>query len=451
MKPNFVTTTEAVDFAFYVIFGISAVMLIGITVTLLWFVWRYNRKRQPIPLSQKDSNITLEIVWTVIPTILVMIMFWYGWEGYLSLRRIPDNAMPVDAHARMWSWLFTYENGKTSDKLYVPVGQPVKVKLTSEDVLHSFFVPAFRVKRDTVPGMTNYVWFVADEKGSYNLFCAEYCGVGHADMVTTVEALPEAEFDDWLQSTEDTAGALPGKALLEKYGCLGCHSLDGSRKVGPSFLGIAGRETIVTVNGSEQTVTVDRDYLARAINEPNAEIVKGYPPAMPSFADSVSPEELQQMIDYLMQGEPEEGSGKAEQMGEVESEQARDSGQPVEPETKSAGEAEPEEKREQKETEPPGPTALDGMKLLQDNGCLGCHSTDGSRMVGPSFKGVFGRQVEVEKGGESLTLNSDRDYLRRAIQEPAVEIVKGYPPVMPASGLSDAEVEAIIDSLEEMK
>ena len=166
------TTTEAVDTAFYLIFGISGVMLLGVTVAMVWFVWRYNRKRQPVPLSQKDHNLWLEVVWTVIPTILVMLMFWYGWEGYLSLRRIPDDAMHIKASARMWSWLFTYDNGKTADKLYVPVGQPVKIELSAADVLHGFYVPAFRVKRDMVPGMTTWVWFVAEKPGSFDLFCA---------------------------------------------------------------------------------------------------------------------------------------------------------------------------------------------------------------------------------------------------------------------------------------
>ena len=186
MNPTFVTTTQAVDTAFYVIFGICAVMLAGIAVAMIWLVWRFNRRRQPVPLSQKDHNLWLEVIWTAIPTVLVMLMFWYGWEGYLSLRRIPDNAIPIKGSARMWSWLFTYDNGKSADKLYVPVGQPVKIRLESADVLHSFYVPAFRVKRDTVPGMTTWVWFVAEQPGSYDLFCAEYCGVAHSAMVTTV-------------------------------------------------------------------------------------------------------------------------------------------------------------------------------------------------------------------------------------------------------------------------
>ena len=403
MNPQIVTTVEAVDPVFYFIFGVSVVMLVGIAIAMVYFTIRYSRKRCPVPESQKDHNFWLETVWTVIPTIIVLLMFWFGWEGYLSLRRVPDGAMPVQANARMWSWLFTYENGKTSDKLYVPVGQPVKVKLLSDDVLHSFFVPAFRVKRDCVPGMENYVWFVAEEPGSYDLFCAEYCGVAHADMVTTVEAVTADEFSAWLAASDTAAGVHPGQAAMENYGCLGCHSLDGSPQVGPSFKDIAGRETVVEIKGEDKIIKVDRDYLLRAINEPNAEVVKGYPPAMPPYAGSIGDDELGQMVDFLLQAD---------------------------------------------QATPAGP---DGMKLMQDQGCLGCHSTDGSVAVGPSFKGIVGRQVQVEKDGAEQTLTSDRDYLKRAIVEPAAEIVVGFPPMMPESELSDDEVDAIIDSLEGMK
>ena len=291
MNPALQTTTQAVDTAFYVIFGICGVMLAGIAVAMIWMVWRFNRKRQPAPLSQKDHNLWLEVVWTVIPTVLVMLMFWYGWEGYLSLRRIPDDAMPIKAKARMWSWLFTYANDKTSDKLYVPVGQPVKVELHSEDVLHSFYVPAFRVKRDMVPGMTNWVWFKAEKSGSYDLFCAEYCGVGHSAMVTTVEALPAAEFQAWLERGAAAGDPLTlGAELAQQQGCLGCHSVDGSRRVGPSFKGLFSSPTMVTRNGQQVTVTADSAYLTRAIREPTAEVVVGYPPAMPPYAGLTDPE-----------------------------------------------------------------------------------------------------------------------------------------------------------------
>jgi cytochrome c oxidase subunit 2 len=294
------TTIQAVDTAFYVIFGIGGVMLAGIAIAIVWFVWRYNRKRQPVPLSQKDHNLWLEVTWTTIPTILVMLMFWYGWEGYLSLRRIPDNAMHIKASARMWSWLFTYDNGKSADKLYVPVGQPVKIELLAEDVLHSFYVPAFRVKRDTVPGMTNWVWFIAEQPGSYDLFCAEYCGVGHAAMVTTVEALPAAEFQAWLTAVATAAGdpAARGAELAQQLGCLGCHSVDGSRRVGPSFKRVYGQPRVVTRNGEKATVIADSDYLAKAIREPSIEIVDGYLPAMPPYAQ-VSDADIQALLKWL--------------------------------------------------------------------------------------------------------------------------------------------------------
>lgn len=294
------TTTQAVDTAFYVIFGISGVALLGVMLAMLWFVWRYNRKRCPVPLSQKDHNLWLEIVWTVIPTILVMLMFWYGWEGYLSLRRIPDDAMHIRATGRMWSWLFAYDNGKTADKLYVPVGRPVKIELLSEDVLHAFYVPAFRVKRDMVPGMTNWVWFTADKPGSFDLFCAEYCGVGHSAMVTTVEALPEAEFRAWLAAAGGKAGdpAARGAELAQQLGCLGCHSVDGSRRVGPTLKGIFGRAREVERAGQEVVVTADAAYLERAIREPAAEIVDDYPPAMPPFGQ-LSEADMQALIAWL--------------------------------------------------------------------------------------------------------------------------------------------------------
>jgi cytochrome c oxidase subunit 2 len=298
MNPNLLTTTQAVDTVFYIIFGICAVMLLGITVAMLWLVWRFNRKRQPVPLSQKDHNLWLEVTWTVIPTVLVMVMFWYGWEGYLSLRRIPDGALEIKGTARMWSWFFTYDNGKSTDKLYVPVGQPVKVRLESEDVLHSFYVPAFRVKRDTVPGMTTWVWFVAEQPGSYDLFCAEYCGVAHSAMVTTVEALPAAEFEVWLASGATVDPIEQGAILAQQHGCLGCHSVDGAPRVGPTFKGLAGSSRQVVRAGKELALTADTVYLTRSIREPAAEIAAGYPPIMPPYP-GLTDEEVATLVTWL--------------------------------------------------------------------------------------------------------------------------------------------------------
>ena len=436
MNPQpLITTTEAVDRAFYVIFGISGVSLLGITLAMIYIIWRYNRKRQPQPVSQKDHNIWLETTWIIIPTILVGIMFWYGWEGYLSLRRVPDNAIPIQGSSRMWSWLFTYENGKTSDKLYVPVGQPVRIQLTSEDVLHSFYVPAFRVKRDCVPGMETYVWFVAEEPGSYDLFCAEYCGVAHSAMITTVEAIPPAEFAGWL--AEKPAVVDASQELLQKHGCLGCHSLDGSAMVGPSFQGIGGRQVSVVRKGETVMQITDRAYLERAILEPDVEIVEGYPPAMPPYAGRIPEEDMNGIIDYLMGlNSEQETSIPAEALSPETSDES------------TTAEAREEVAKEQS-TEP---TAADepvdlvnrGATLADQNGCLGCHSTDGSRKVGPSYKGLWGSERTVVKDGQEVKVLMDTDYLIRALREPGAEIAEGYPAIMPPfPGLSDDDIKAL--------
>lgn len=432
-----ITTTEAVDTAFYVIFGISGVALLGITVAMVYFAWRYNRKRCPVPISQKDHNVWLEVTWTVIPSILVMVMFWYGWEGYLSLRRVPDNAIPVQGSARMWSWLFTYENGKTSDKLYVPVGQPVNVKLIAEDVLHAFYVPAFRVKRDCVPGMETYAWFVAEEPGSYDLFCAEYCGVAHADMITTVEAVPPAEFAAWLEAKP--VGGDAGEALLNKHGCLGCHSLDGTPSVGPTFQGIGGRQVSVATNGEPRTTLSDRAYLEAAILKPEVDIVEGFPPAMPSYAGRIPDGELSELLDYLEGLKPGTTSAAPGAKSEPKATEA--------PAEKPSGEV----VQDQVADEPLDPAAL-GEKLAGQNGCLGCHSVDGTRRVGPSFKGFIGSERTVLKEGQTVKILADSDYLIRAIREPGIEVTDGYPAAMPPyPGMSDEAIKAIEAWLETLR
>ena len=298
---HLITTTEAIDPVFMFIFGACLVLLLGITTAMVFFVVRYHRSRAPQPTSQADGNLWLEIVWIVFPTLLVLAMFWYGWAGYLKLRQVPKGAMEVTATARMWSWSFSYPGGRTSSKLYVPVGTPVKVKLVSQDVIHGFFLPAFRVKRDVVPGMDNFAWFVADKPGSYDLFCSQYCGTGHSAMITTVEALSEAEFAAWLAggSAGGTAAAkLDGRKLAQEKGCLGCHSLDGGPSVGPSFKGIMGRSEIVLTKGVERSITADEAYLRRSITDPQADVVKGFQPIMPAFGD-LKKEEVDALVEFL--------------------------------------------------------------------------------------------------------------------------------------------------------
>lgn len=298
MTPSTVSTTEAVDFVFYYIFGISAVMLLGITAAMIWFAVRYNRKRHPQPQPSPRHNVPLEIAWTVIPTIIVLTMFWYGWAGYTTLTNVPPDALGVKVSARMWSWNFTYPNGRSSDRLVVPAGRAVKVDIVSEDVLHSFYVPAFRIKRDAVPGMTTHAWFRAPEPGSYDIFCAEYCGLAHAQMITTVEALPAEEFEEWYRQEPVEDKEAGGAELLARHGCLGCHSTDGTQKVGPTFKGLFGRQVTVVSNGQERTMTADANYVMLSIRQPNADVVQGFPAIMPAF-DHLPEDELKMMVEYI--------------------------------------------------------------------------------------------------------------------------------------------------------
>ncbi len=297
---NFV---EGVDLAFYVILGISLFFLVLITGTMIYFVFRYRKSKNP----KADTSITgsnkLEVIWTVIPTILVLVMFYYGWAGFAPMRDVPDDAIPVKAIARMWSWTFEYENGKKSDKLIVPKDKPVYLDLISVDVNHALYVPAFRIKEDVVPGRKNWMWFTANEFGSYDLLCAEYCGLRHAYMLTTVEVVSDDEWAEWMKTPEgesDLDVVAEGFNVIKMNGCVACHSSDGTKLVGNSFKGIWGEERKVLVDGEEKTVTVDRDYIVKSIYDPNAEIVVGYNEGlMPAYKDMISEQEIDQFIEYL--------------------------------------------------------------------------------------------------------------------------------------------------------
>jgi cytochrome c oxidase subunit 2 len=193
---NFV---ESVDGVFLFSIIMSVFFLVLITVLMLVFAFKYNRKRNPKAVNV-HSNTALEVTWTVIPTILVLILFWYGWVGYKKMADIPEDAMTVEVTAKMWLWQFKYDDGRVTDSLYLPVGQPVVLDLISSDVNHSFFVPAFRVKKDVYPGLDRKVWFIPNEVGTYNIFCAEYCGLNHSTMLSKVFVLTQADFDNWKKS-----------------------------------------------------------------------------------------------------------------------------------------------------------------------------------------------------------------------------------------------------------
>lgn len=192
------TPVQEVDQVFWYILGVSVVLLFGITAVMVYFVIRFRRSKNPVPSDIRD-NYKLEIIWTVIPTLIALSMFYVGWTSYLGLRTVPEDAMEVLVEAQKFSWLFIYDNDKESEnELVVPQGKAIKLNISSIDVVHSFFLPAFRVKVDAVKGMPTYAWFFADEVGEYDIQCTEYCGVGHSAMLAKLRIVPPAEFEAWL-------------------------------------------------------------------------------------------------------------------------------------------------------------------------------------------------------------------------------------------------------------
>lgn len=302
---NFV---QGVDTAFLVILGISFIFLIGLTVVMLYFVYRYNKKRNPKP-TQIEGSVKLEIIWTVVPFILTMFMFYYGWAGWKPMHNPPKDAMEVTAYGRMWNFSFEYDNGRRSDTLFLPKDQPVKLNLVALDVLHSLYIPAFRVKQDMVPGKKdNFMWFEPQQEGTFELFCAEYCGLQHSYMYTYVEVMEQAAFDDWLTDTTSVASSIAaaasptatGRKIMQNIGCFACHTIDGTKLVGPSFKGIWGETQTVTTGREKREITVDEDYIRKSIFDPNADIVEGYAKGlMVTYEGQLSDDDVDNIIEYL--------------------------------------------------------------------------------------------------------------------------------------------------------
>lgn len=200
--------TNNVDAVFLYITALSLIVLVGITVAMIYFVIRYSRKRNPVP-THVEENLSLEVLWTAIPLVLFLSMFYFGWTGYKDMRNVPDNALQIKVTARMWQWSFEYPNGLKTDTLYVAVGMPVRTELRSSDVSHAFFIPAFRVKKDVYPNKVNDLWFQSDKVGRYDIACAEYCGLNHSGMYTAVHIMEQKDFDVWYNNASAKAGLQP--------------------------------------------------------------------------------------------------------------------------------------------------------------------------------------------------------------------------------------------------
>lgn len=289
-----------VDLAFNLIYAVSIfffLLIVGLTV---YFFVRYARQKDdPVP-PHLTHHTPLEIAWTIIPTIIVFLFFYWGARDYMAMNVAPADAEEIRITGKQWLWQFTYNNGlNTVNELRVPLNKAVRMLMSSEDVLHSFYVPEFRVKMDIIPGRYSSLWFEPTKLGEYYLFCAEYCGDAHSGMVGKVVVMEQAEYVKWL----DEAGAqvdLPpvelGRKMYESRGCIPCHSLDGSVRTGPSLKGIFGK-TERLANG--QTVVVDENYIRESLLDPNAKVLEGYQPMMPTFKGLLNERQIEGVIEFI--------------------------------------------------------------------------------------------------------------------------------------------------------
>ncbi len=287
-------------------YGLYFILVSGIwilvTVLLVFFSLKYRKKKEE---KQKDGayvpgNILLEIVWTIVPLIIVTLLGIQTWAVYKEFRNVPKGAYEVRVEGFQWGWNMTYpaEGIKTTNELRVPVGVPVKVSLSSKDVLHAFFIPEYRVQEETIPGRTTYFWFRPTKVGEYRAYCTEFCGNRHSLMLAKVIVMEQDDFHAWVAKHREAVAALSmpekGKKLVEDLGCLGCHSLTGEKSSGPTFKGIYERETILE-NGKK--VIADDEYLEHAIRDPHESVVKGYPAIMPPY--NMPEEDVYAMVEYL--------------------------------------------------------------------------------------------------------------------------------------------------------
>ncbi|QKJ23709.1 cytochrome c oxidase subunit II [Poseidonibacter lekithochrous] len=401
-----------IDNTFIIVTVITLLLFVVTIGSMLYFVYKYSSSKVKKEDAQNIKHYTpIEIAWTVIPTILMMIVFYFGLESLRVQRTMPsdDMAQVVKVTGQRWFWTFEYENGKKTNELTVPKDTAIKLVMTApeEDVLHSFFVPAFRIKEDVLPGTTTYLWFNAEKMGRYDIQCAEYCGTRHSYMRSFVNVVSKEDYKNFLfpKKEEPKKTAID---LFNDYGCVGCHSLEDMVLVGPSFKDIYNKEVSITSKGVKKVIKRDENYLRNSILNPQDDVVEGYVPhLMPSFKNVINEEELNTIIKYF-KGEKEEA------------------------------------KKEK---------TIDGLSLIQNNGCIGCHSLDGSKIVGPTFKDIYNRKVVVTKGDEKIELTSNEEYLKNSILDPKVEVVENYPNIMPSFKglLKDEEVDAIIEYLKTIK
>ncbi len=305
------------DKMFYAVLALSAFFFFAIAIAVIYFVIKYRHRPGHKPEPSAAHNDTLEITWTVIPTIITVFLFYYGWRTYIHVVTPPQKAVEISVVAKRWNWNFTHQNGVEDSDLHVPVNTPIRLVMTSQDVLHAFYAPVMRVKQDIVPRRYTYAWFYPTKPGTYRLTCAEYCGTDHSQMSRLPDKKDAAgniiqrgrravivvhkpgDYERYLADmggggTQDPVER--GRKLYEKKGCVSCHSTDGTTKVGPSFKGSWG----TTVQTAQGPVTFDENYVRESLMSPSAKYRPGFPVGtMPSFEGQLKDADIEGIIAWM--------------------------------------------------------------------------------------------------------------------------------------------------------
>jgi cytochrome c oxidase subunit 2 len=292
-----------IDAVFLFITVVSLFFFFLVEGLLIYFAVRYRRRKASgdYATSEVKGNLALEIVWVIIPSLVVIAFFVYGYLVYQDVTRPAPGSSDIYVTARQFLFEFKHSDGRSEvGELRVPAGKPVKLIMTSRDVIHGLFVPSFRLKQDILPGQYTYLYLQPDKEGTYDIFCTEYCGVGHSTMRGKLVVMPPAEYEKWAAAGTAAQAAVPpserGKSLLEKFGCLGCHSTDGTVKVGPTLKGLYGSRVPLE---DGRTAVADEGFLKESIVDPGAGIVKGFPNVMPTFKGQLSDDDIAAIIAYI--------------------------------------------------------------------------------------------------------------------------------------------------------
>jgi cytochrome c oxidase subunit 2 len=437
----------AIDDTLFLTLVITGLFFVAITLFMALALIRF-RHRTGARAHYEPENKSLEAWLVGITTLGIAGLLAPGLLVYNEFVQVPDDAYELEVVGQQWQWAFRLpgEDGQLGtsgvgwisaanplglnpddaagrddviirgNEIHLPLGLPVKVLLRSKDVLHNFYIPQIRSKMDMVPGLVSYFWFTPIAAGSYEILCAEFCGLGHYNMRGRMVVETPQAFEQWLRDQPTFARMLEqqaagsgldpevelGRELAQRHGCVACHSQDGSKSLGPGWRGLyGGTETLS--DGTQ--VQVDADYLKESIVQPAARIVQGYAPVMVAY--QLSDAELDALIALIRSLGDSAGPGEA--------------------------------------AAPPAQLAAQGQQLAQTLGCLACHSLDGSRGIGPSWQGLYGRTETLADGTEVLV---DEGYITESILDPGALTVKGYAPMMPAYSLSDAQLQALIAFIE---